>query len=789
MSGICRTSEARRNQKIERPDWTTAAIKAWDDVCKPATKNECGSVVGNTHTSHRCAWFEPPNSNYEVRRSSSYCAPNWGADADGQGVYGKPPVDLSSCQKQCDDKGSLCKGVTYGKSGRHRRGVCVLCTSSAQRQHPDWDYFAKKPPPPIPAPPGRPSSTTLELGGYKKHVNRGADQPNLTDKKGRPIKFKGTALDGATKCNHYSSCSGFTWVRNTKSGYLKRGNIAIGNGVRGHNYYTKITKVDKTGKQWSSLVDMVIKEARQPQTEVSDGYWDCRTLAGMGHSEYAVHRKHKWYNKCGGTVESWRKRADGVCKGASEGGKLSDAVCKTRSWVKCHDNRAAHADGSVTTRDENITRPDCRWIDYGPESLAPPPINRRAGIRKAYYDEIKRKYDPLQVVYNKIKNTGIAEAIASRTKELDNQAADFKKQREELHQILTEKYASLTSEHKEIIKKLIKKSSDLEKKYQQLEAEHNQLQIVFEEKKARILELQHEINVETENAAAETVPFKEKLQKIENEKLVEELKIQTEKNKIQNEKNRVDRAINDLNIKIIEYSNLLVKSRAEGEKIIGLEDIKLKAENKNASLTREIAIAPSFLTIHNDALKQLEDDLAKYKENPKREPIVLIDLLNRRKKLMSKVFDTNEEKYNMNTGRMERRHLVNAPTDLLLNNQRNETKQLKRKIDLLSKDLSTSAKITQMTTNEVRKQDYFMFILKYLSIFSLLLILIRLLVKTDAISSRIGYSIMTIVVIVLILVIGLNMFYNKNRNQVYFNKRDWRSIEISATGSKKCNKK
>ena len=162
---------------------------------------------------------------------------------------------------------------------------------------------------------------------------------------------------------------------------------------------------------------------------------------------------------------------------------------------------------------------------------------------------------------------------------------------------------------------------------------------------------------------------------------------------------------------------------------------------------------------------------------------------------MGEVFDTSEEKYNMNTGRMDRRHLVNAPTELLLNSQLNESKQLKRKIDLLTKDLSSSAKSTQMNNNEVKKRDYFMFILKYISISSLFLILTGLVIKNGNVSPGIGYGIMAIVVIVLILVIGLNMFYNKNRNQVYFNKRDWDSVNIktidtgSNTGSKKCSKK
>jgi membrane-bound ClpP family serine protease len=153
---------------------------------------------------------------------------------------------------------------------------------------------------------------------------------------------------------------------------------------------------------------------------------------------------------------------------------------------------------------------------------------------------------------------------------------------------------------------------------------------------------------------------------------------------------------------------------------------------------------------------------------------------------MGKVFDASEEKYNMNTGRMERRHLIDAPAKLLLNSQRNESKQLKRKIDLLTKDLSTSAKSTQMNNNEVKKRDYFMFILKYISISSLFLILTGLVIKNGNISPGIGHGIMAIVVIVLILIIGLNMFYNKNRNQVYFNKRDWSSM---STSSIKCNKK
>jgi len=96
--------------------------------------------------SFKCYRIDPY---YENPSNGSYCAPNWAADADGKGVYNKPAVSRASCMKQCDDKGPSCKGITFGKHERHRRGVCVLCTSTSQRKHPDWDHYAKKPPKPL----------------------------------------------------------------------------------------------------------------------------------------------------------------------------------------------------------------------------------------------------------------------------------------------------------------------------------------------------------------------------------------------------------------------------------------------------------------------------------------------------------------------------------------------------------------------------------------------------------------------------------------------------------------
>ena len=259
-----------------------------------------------------------------------------------------------------------------------------------------------------------------------------------------------------------------------------------------------------------------------------------------------------------------------------------------------------------------------------------------------------------------------------------------------------------------------------------------------------------------------------------------EAKINIEKEKI-----KIDNIINDINKKSIEYSDLLVKSRARGEQIVGLEDIKSKSEANNKAIGREISIAPGIFKIHEDALKELEDELAKYQKNPKSNPIVLVKLLDRKKRIMAKLFDEKENKYNMNTDRLNRRHVVAAPSDILLSNQQNELNQNNRKIDNLSKDLKTSAKNTQINNNEYRKRAYFMFILKYISIFILLLLLVGLLIKNESIPKKIGYSVMGLLTLSLIAILVLNMYFNKNRNRIYFNKRDWPGM---GGGLKKCPK-
>ena len=136
------------------------------------------------------------------------------------------------------------------------------------------------------------------------------------------------------------------------------------------------------GAQWDSLIDKVIDEARTSQFEISDGHWDCRTNARMEHCDHPAHKNKKFQSYCKGTCESWRKRADGVCKGASVGGNLSDSVCATRDWGNCHKVENATAKYGAT-RDENITRPDCRWVDRRPS--APPTSGSVEGFANIEY--------------------------------------------------------------------------------------------------------------------------------------------------------------------------------------------------------------------------------------------------------------------------------------------------------------------------------------------------------------------------------------------------------------------
>jgi len=649
---------------------------------------------------------------------------------------------------------------------------------------------------PIPSQPARPASgAPMLLGGYKKFDNHNSGAVNLTDKNGA-IKFKGSELDGATMCNHYNSCTGFTHDYTTGGGNLKRGSDSNKFLQGAVNYYSKVTSVTAPeGGNWGGLSALVKKEA-ELQNTVSNGCWNCRSIVGTaGCNEAGTATQNgsvnndwdaDWFKKCNATCKSWNKREWGTCKGTSSGGSKSDSVCATRSWKECGDGGGAKC--WDTSRISDINNPECVWVDRGPPPLSTQTINRRSGVRKTYYDEIQTAYNSLRAPYDNRRDVEIPQAEAARTTALSNQATTLKKQREDLEQMLSDKYSKLTKEHQEILRNLVQKSAALEKKRQLLDDEHRQLQIVFEEKKARIIELQNTIKVETENAMALTAALKEELTNLENDKLLAEQKIMDAKKSLQIEKIKIDSIINDINKKTIEYSDLLVKSRARGERIIGLEDIKDSADKANKIISKEISIAPGIYNIHKESLKELEAELAEYLKNPDQNPIILVKLLNRKKKLMGQLFDSAEKKYTVNTDRIDRRHLVEAPTNILLNNQENELKQNKRKIDNLSKDLSTSAKRTQVNNNEFRKRDYFLFLLKYVGVFILLSLLTGLLIKNGSVSLKIGYTVITILTLVLVTILVLNMYFNRNRNRLYFNKRDWSGVISNGGTSKKCPK-
>ena len=389
-----------------------------------------------------------------------------------------------------------------------------------------------------------------------------------------------------------------------------------------------------------------------------------------------------------------------------------------------------------------------------------------------------------KMIYYNLKDKVLPATKQSRANALNAQANTIKKQREDLVQMLSLKYSKLTQEHKAILETLIKRSADLEKKRAQLDKEYQELQRVYNIKKARLTELRNEIRIETANAAALTEAYREELQRLKDDKRRAEEKIFEAMKNIQKEKIKIDNIKNKINIKIIEYSKRLVESRARGEQILGLEDIKRKRKLANNALTREIQFAPSMLKMHKESLAELEAELAEYKKNPENDPIFLLKLLDRKKKLMAALFDAGENRYNMNTERLNRTQVVSVPTDILLDNQEGELKQNNRKIDNLTKDLSTSAKSVQINNNEYRKRDYFMFILKYVGIFFLLMLLTALLIKNETIPKNVGYMVVVLLTLGLTMVIGINVYVNKNRNSVYFNKRDWSGVKINGISAK-----
>jgi len=438
-----------------------------------------------------------------------------------------------------------------------------------------------------------------------------------------------------------------------------------------------------------------------------------------------------------------------------------------------------------------------------------------SGITKVRYDALKRDYDTMQEQYDfsdkrlkdfKLDETKnpigitetdfnkyrkeILEGFVSNTITRPNEAntqfkdinvnnnttineTELKSQRTRLSALRTNEYNNLTKSHQVVVDSLNNTVISLERDKTRLIAAEEDFKGLLIQKRAIIAELNENIRIATEDAKAAAAHLTDQLNNIILKIKNLGAEIVAIKTLILEKEALVVKKTEELKQKGINYLNLLRNSR---ERKLVIEALKLQKEATsriNRGIQSTIDLAPKMLKIHKESLKELEAELAAYMLKPDSDPIILTKLLQRKKALMSELFDEKERKYSENTYRLNRRFVANAPTDILFRNQQNEYSQNNKKIDTLRKDMTSVFKQIHTQQNEYRKSSYFIFILKQIFIYILLILLIGLLMKNKNVPEVIGYGFIAVLTVGIVIIMILNIYFNRNRNRVYFNKRDW----------------
>ena len=142
-------------------------------------------------------------------------------------------------------------------------------------------------------------------------------------------------------------------------------------------------------------------------------------------------------------------------------------------------------------------------------------------------------------------------------------------------------------------------------------------------------------------------------------------------------------------------------------------------------------------------------------------------------KLYNDLWEQKTKMYNANTDIMNSNLTAETTKNILLGNQRREIEHNNDKIGNLKGDIMSMSRQVHIAENEYRKKSFYIFLLKHIFIFLLLILLVGLLIKNDNITRRVGLIITSMLGSILMVIILLNFYFNRNRNALYFNKRDW----------------
>ena len=152
------------------------------------------------------------------------------------------------------------------------------------------------------------------------------------------------------------------------------------------------------------------------------------------------------------------------------------------------------------------------------------------------------------------------------------------------------------------------------------------------------------------------------------------------------------------------------------------------------------------------------------------------NLVKEKQELMKRLFEAKEKNYFLSTEFTEQK-IKNMDMRKACRSSMNRTSEQNKKTkENVSNNIMSQNKVFQINENEYRKKKYYIFIWKHITAFSILSLLTLLFMKTEYISSRTAFSLITMYLIFLLIILVINYYYFNRRNFIYFHRFNWKNL-------------
>jgi len=418
---------------------------------------------------------------------------------------------------------------------------------------------------------------------------------------------------------------------------------------------------------------------------------------------------------------------------------------------------------------------------------------RHSGGRPVYrckghcHDITKRKnyLNYLNSTRVNLDNAAATVTRAAGTATSQNSAARTKLQAEH-----DKKISDMTAEYDSEVRAITEKQNELDESKVALQAEYNKLEQEYKLKRMEVTQLNSDIRIAKYQAAEAQAALKQELALLQSDYLNRKDILDKKKEDIEAEQVKIDNKkleIKELEIKI---GNRWEEYNQRTEDLEKLEDEIEELENSKPIRLANLQNAKSVEDRLNATLAELEKELLELKKDPEKKynPLILKRLMRRKKKVLKQLFRVEEDAYNTHSRIVNVRSERNHTTDMLLDNQNREIDKNTKNIGNAKDELGNTNRRIHIEQNNTRKRDYYIYLLKHTFIFILACMLVIMSTRMKLIPKSMGITIIVILMIILGIIILANVYYNRRRNRLFFNKIDF-PVAKEIVSAKECPKK